>query len=254
MDKNFTRRKFVSGSVTVGSILTAGCLNPLGGQGPQANHWAAGIVWSEISNEVHNERRFTSNYSTIFTGPAYTNDYLRINDGELHKLSTRENSVTAMYGDNIEYIVDLDAPSDMRKVVFEYTIPEDENIIGVIAGFAECLLYEGANEWVVRPLNVDISKDRFGQPEETLLVSVIPERGSKNPDWYIWGHNSSIRNKFRERAKNLNGDVDIEFISPEDEATFKPVDYNILKMETFDKNKSISRILYSSVDSYMTEQ
>jgi len=236
------RRKLLASGLVAGLFGTMGCL---GRQTPKAAHWAAGIGWSDPPEEIFAEIGFSAEGGSVFTGPTNPKHYLRINNGKLIELRapTVDSSVPAERGDHVEYVIDFDAPRQGKEVIFEYTIPDEEELVGVLAGFAECRHYEGTDEWTVRPLNVDLD----GR-EETLVVTVRRERGDENPDWYVWGHDESTRNDLRDRAAPLDAEVDIKFVDPGVEATFGPSAFHRVGMGVFDGGDKVARVWYPEPD------
>ena len=251
------RRTFLGSSLAAGSTLTAGCLGgPIGGQDPQANHWAAGIQWSAARGKVSEVRGFLSKYGNI-NHPSSIRDYLRVNGGELHRMSSSSSrgnlSLPAGRGDHIEYFVDLDSPSDMRKKVFEYTIPDDDDLIAAVAGFAECLLYEDADGWVTRPYNAAVGKDILRRPEETLRVTVIPEDNVRYN--YFWGHSSSIREELRKLAEESETEIkQLKFVQADESTIIRPTNYRSVSMRIFDATDSTELIPSNSVSSISFRQ
>ena len=240
-DYSLRRRTFLASGLTASLVGTAGCLRK---KEPEASHWAAGIRWSDPPGEVFRERGFSPGGGSIFTGPANTKNYFRVNGGELIYSQLSDDSVPADRGDHIEYIIDFDRRRQGEVTVFEYTIPDDPELVGVLAGFAECLHYRGTDEWRVRPLNVNLGTDLLGRQRETLLVTVRRERGDENPDWFVWGHDESTRDDFHDLAANADAEVDLEFIDQGEIATFSPSAFHLLGMLVFDGTDRLARITY----------
>lgn len=234
------RRTLLATGVTAGLAGITGCLQK---QEPEASHWAAGIRWSESSGEVFRELGFSprANRRSMSANPR---TYFRVNDGELQRSALRGDTVSADQGDHVELVVDFDTWRQGEETIFEYTIPDDDDLVGVLAGFAECHHYRGTDEWIVRPLNVGLDTDILGQQKETLLVRVSRERNDENRDWFVWGHTESIRNVLRDRAAGEN----IEFLDPDEEATFDPAEYYRLRMEIADEGEPVTRVVYPEPD------
>lgn len=236
------RRKLLAGVLASDLAGIAGCL---GGQGPAASRWAAGIRWGDPPGEVSREMGFSPRDGGLL-GPANSEQYLRVNDGELVRLFTPtvDDSVPAGRGDHVEFVIDFDTLRRGRETVFEYTIPDDDDLVGVLAGFAECLHYRGTDEWVVRPLNVEVDTDFLGRQKETLVVQVERERRDKNPDWYVWGHNESVREELQNRADEDDREFDIKYLKPGEQATFAPATYHRVRMEVTDGAERVARVSY----------
>ena len=245
-DQPIRRRTLLAASVTAGFAGTAGCLSK---QQPKASHWAAGIRWSDPPGEVFREMGFSPLGGGVFTGPANAARYIRVNGGELHYTQFKDDSVPAGRGDHVEYIIDFDTWRLGEETVFEYTIPEDEDLVGVLAGFAECLHYRDTDEWIVRPFNVDLDTDLLGRQQETLVVRVERENRDENPDWFVWGHDESIREAIRDEATeyySFDADVDLEFVDPGQEAAFGPASFSRVGMAVYDRGDAIAGVSYST--------
>lgn len=244
------RRTLLACGLTAGLVGTAGCLRK---QRPEATHWAAGLQWSDPPGSVAAEVGFTPR-ETDLTGPVNSKEYLRVNDGEPTRLftSTVGNSIPADRGDRVEYIVDFDTIRQGRETLLEYTIPNDDDLVGAMAGFAECLRYRGADEWIVRPRNVDLDTDLFGRQEETLVVGIQRDRDGDDRDWYVWGHADSIREALRDRAAEFEADldteIDVEFLGRGEEATFGSATFHLLRMEITDGADRVAAVSFSEPD------
>lgn len=244
-DQSIHRRKLLTSGLTAGLVGGAGCL---GKQEPDATHWAAGIRWADPPRQVIWENGFSPTGGDMFTGPANEAYYLRVNGGELQRSGHSDKSVPAGRGDHVEFVIDFDRPRQGRETVFEYIIPDDEDLVGVLAGFTECLHYRGTDKWVVRPLNVDVSTDFLGRQKETLLVKVYREREDDNPDWYVWGHDESVREALRDRAAESDAEIDIEFMDLDAEATFSPSSYRWVEMEVADGADRVAQVSFPEPD------
>ena len=238
-DRLIRRRELLATSVTAGLVGTAGCLRK---QQPDASHWAAGFRWSDPPGEAYREMGFSPSDGSYFTGPLNAKFYYRVNGGELQRWWSKDDPVSADRGDHVEFIIDFDTWRQGKETVFEYTIPDGEDLTAVLAGFAECLHYRNTDEWVVRPLNVDLGTDLFGRPRETLVVTVRRERGDEYPDWFAWGPTESIREGLHEQAAWYDGydEVEIEFFDPGEEATFRPAAFHLVGMRIFDGDEWVA--------------
>ena len=243
MDQLIRRRKLLACGVASGLAGIAGCLRK---QQPEASHWAAGIGWSESTGEVFAETSFVPRDA----GQPNPKHYFRINHGELQPRysSSIDNAVPADRGDHLEIVTDFDTWRQGKETVFEYTMPEDEDLVGVLAGFAECLHYRNTNEWAVRPLNVELDTDFLGRQQETLVVHVEREYRDEHPDWFVWGHDESIRAALRDRAAESDRAPDIEFLDSGEEATFDPAAFHRVRMEITDGTERVARVSYPEPD------
>ena len=243
-DRSIRRRQLLAGSLTAGLAGTAGCLRVR----PDATHWAAGIRWRDPPSEVREERGFIVD-GTLLSAPVYPRDYIRVNDGELHRVDFPSDidSVPADRGDRVEYVVDFDSRIQDKETVFEYTIPDDDELVGVLAGFAECLRYRGTDEWVVRPLNVDLDTDIFGRQKETLLVTVNQDDRDHRLR-LVWGHTESIRNEVRDRAARSDVEYEHEFLDPDEAATFSPAAFNNIIFTISNGAEPIQQMSYPEPD------
>ena len=238
------RRKFLACTLTAGLVGTAGCV---GKQHPDATHWAAGIRWSASSGEAFWEIGFSprANRRSISSNPKF---FFRVNGGELQRSRRPDDSVAAGHGDHVEFVIDFDTWRQGEVTVFEYTIPNDDDLVGVLAGFAECLQYRGTDEWIVRPLNVDLGTDFLGRQKETLVVRVRRENRDPNPDWFVWGHNQAIRDELRDRTSEDDTEVELEFLEPGEEATFSPAAFHSVGMVVGDGAEWIAGVSYPQPD------
>lgn len=238
-DRSIRRRKLLAGSFTAGIAGTAGCLNTITKASPDAAHWAAGIQWSDSPGEVAEKRLF-------FPEPPLPDDYLRVNGGELREMGYSQKSIPADRGDHIEYIVDFNRMFQREETVFEYTIPTDDDLVVVLASFAECRYYRNSDEWIIRPLNVNLGTDVFGRQKETLVVQVYPEEEPYHV--YIWGHTESNRDKFRDRAADSDHQFDLEFLDSGEEEIFPQTAFDQLEMDIDGGNNRIAHVDYSQID------
>lgn len=249
-NQSIRRRTLLACGLTAGLVGIAGCLRK---QRPEATHWAAGLQWSDPPGAVAAEVGFTPR-ETDLTGPVNPKEYLRVNGGEPTRLftSTVGNSVPADRGDRVEYVIDFDTIRQGQETLLEYTIPNDDDLVGAMAGFAECLRYRGADEWILRPRNVDLDTDIFGRQMETLVVSVQRDRDGHDRDWYVWGHTDSIREALRDRAAEseaeFDAEIDVEFLGRDEEATFNQAGFYLLTMEITDGADRVAAVTFPESD------
>lgn len=241
------RRALLAVGLTTGLVGVAGCVRR---QRPEASHWAAGIRWSESTGEVFRELGFSprANRGSYSANPK---TYFRVNGGALQRSALKDDTVTADRGDRVEIVVDFDTWRQGKETVFEYTIPDDPDLVGVLAGFAECLHYRGTDEWRVRPLNVDLGTDLLGRQRETLVVRVEREHRDENPDWFVWGHTGAIREALRDRAVeyySYDAEVEFEFLDAGEEATFAPAAFRRVGMAIYDGGEGVAGVSYPEPD------
>lgn len=243
MNQLIRRRKLLACGLVSGLAGFAGCLRK---QEPKASHWAAGIGWSESTGKVFAETGFVPRDA----GQPNPRRYFRINHGELQPRysSSIDNAVPADRGDHVEIVTDFDTLRQGKETVFEYTIPDDPDLVAVLAGFAECHHYRNTDEWVVRPLNVDLDTDLLARQQETLVVQVEREYRDERPDWFVWGHDETIRAALRDRAAESDRDPDIEFLDSGEEAMFGPAAFHRVRIEITDGAERVARVSYPEPD------
>lgn len=244
MGSTIHRRKLLASGISAGLAGTAGCLRR---QQPDASHWAAGIRWSDPPGEAFREMGFSPSDGSYFTGPSIAKYYFRVNGGELQRTMLKDDSVPAERGDHVEFVIDFNTPRQGKETVFSYTIPDEDDLVGALAGFAECLHYRGTDEWVVRPLNVEFETSLLGRQTETLAVRVDETSNDENPDWFVWNHTESIREAIRERApESYRHDVDIsfEFLEPGEEARFDSASFRRVGMSIYDGAEPVRGVSY----------
>ena len=243
-DHPVRRRTLLASGLTASLVGISGCLRK---QEPKASHWAAGIRWSESSGEVFREMGFSprANRGGMSANPT---THFRINGGELQYSQFSDDPVLADHGDYVEIVVDFDTWRQGKETIFEYTIPDDPDLVAVLAGFAECHHYRDTDEWVVRPLNVDLDTDFLGRQQETLVVRVEREYRDEHPDWFVWGHTESIRAALRDRAAESDRDPDIEFLDSGEEAAFGPAAFHRVRTEITDGAERVAQVSYREPD------
>lgn len=190
---------------------------------------------------------FSPSSGSYLTGPAVAEVYFRINGGDLIRSQLADDSVRAERGDHVELLIDFDRPLQGTETVFEYTIPDDPDLRGVLAGFAECCTYHDDAEWVVEPLRVNLDTDFRGRPRETLVVTV--DRGvDADADWFVWNHTNAIRSTVRGRAAESDPNIDVSFLDPSETATFYPREFRRVRTIVADGDEWVSGVSFPEPD------